>query len=180
MSKSRNEHLRKFTEQTKVIRLPETLATFLQQYPSVVTELVSQIKDGEINLNIDVTALQPVTANYAYDIDTKINDAVASAIAPLLARLEALETVRSEATAPANFTSTSESQGSSAPNVAESIIEPLPIIEAIATDEDPIGEPQSRQNLTELSESAKANVLDNVKIQSILDETLTEAIAQRY
>jgi hypothetical protein len=31
--------------------------------------------------------------------------------------------------------------------------------------------------LTELSESAKANVLDNVKIQSILDETLTDAIA---
>ncbi len=53
----------------------------------------------------------------------------------------------------------------------------MPIIEAIATDEDPIGEPQSRQNLTELSESAKANVLDNVKIQSILDETLTDAIA---
>lgn len=38
------------------------------------------------------------------DIDSKINDAVTNAIAPLLARLEALENTRSEATAPPNFT----------------------------------------------------------------------------
>lgn len=99
MREKRNSSQTKFGEATKVIRLPETLANFLQRYPSVINELVSQIKDGEINLSIDVTAL-PVTANYAYDIDTKINDAVTSAIAPLIARLEALETVRSEATAP--------------------------------------------------------------------------------
>ena len=104
MREKRNSPNAKFGEATKVIRLPETLASFLQQYPSVVSELVNQIKDGEINLSIDVTALQPVTANNAYDIDSKISDAVTSAIAPLLARIEALETASSEATAPSNFT----------------------------------------------------------------------------
>ena len=38
------------------------------------------------------------------DVESIVNDAVTSAIAPLLARLEALENTRSEATAPANFT----------------------------------------------------------------------------
>ena len=38
------------------------------------------------------------------DIVSIVNDAVTSAIAPLLARLEALENTRSEATAPVNFT----------------------------------------------------------------------------
>jgi hypothetical protein len=100
MKEKRTSPNAKFGEATKVIRLPKTLANFLQQYPSVIDELVSQIKDGALNLSIDVTALQPVTANNAYDIDSKINDA----IAPLITRIEALETVRSEATAPANFT----------------------------------------------------------------------------
>jgi len=86
---------------SKVVRLPDILADFLKKYPSVIGELVSQIKDGELILNIDVTALQPVTNNQAYDFESMINDA----IAPLLTRIEALETVTSEATAPANFTS---------------------------------------------------------------------------
>jgi len=81
---------------SKVIRLPDILADFFKQYPSVINELVSQIKDGALNLNIDVTALQSVTNNQAYDFESMINDA----IAPLLARLESLESVRSEATAP--------------------------------------------------------------------------------
>ena len=113
-------------------------------------------------------------------------------IAPLLARLEALETnLSTEATAPRKFYSsaTSESQGNSAAQTDGSSVEPesLPIIEAIATIADPTIEPQSRQNLTELSESEKNNVLDNVLTQIILDEnkpkpkapdeTLTEAIA---
>jgi len=38
---------------------------------------------------------------------------------------------------------------------------------------------QSRQNLTELSESAKANVLDNVKIQSILDNNKPKPKAKK-
>ena len=85
---------------SKVVRLPDVLADFFKQYPSVVTELVNQINDGGLNLNIDVTALQPVTVTNT-DIQEMINDA----IAPLLARLESLESDRSEATAPANFTS---------------------------------------------------------------------------
>jgi hypothetical protein len=100
MREKRNNQL-KFGEATKVVRLPESLANFLQKHPSVISELVSQIKDGELILNIDVTALQPVTNNQAYDFESMINEA----IAPLLARLESLESVRSEATAAANFTS---------------------------------------------------------------------------
>lgn len=72
---------------SKVVRLPEILANFFRQYPTVINELVSQIEDGALNLNIDVTALQSVTNNQAYDIDSKIDNA----IAPLLARLEAVE-----------------------------------------------------------------------------------------
>ena len=81
---------------SKVVRLPDILADFFKQYPSVINELVSRIKDGELNLNIDVTALQGVTANQVYDFESMINNA----IAPFLTRLEALESVRSEATAP--------------------------------------------------------------------------------
>jgi flagellar hook-associated protein FlgK len=83
MKEKRTSQNAKFGEATKVIRLPETLANFLQQYPSVINELVSQIKDGEINLSIDVTALQPVTANNAYDIDSKINDAIAAKLSEI-------------------------------------------------------------------------------------------------
>ena len=101
---------------------------------------------------------------------------------------KAIAALTSEATVP----TTSQGGESSAPEtdeITESSIEPevLPIIEAIATIADPTIEPQSRQNLTELSESEKNNVLDNVLTQIILDEnkpktkapdeTLTEAIA---
>ena len=100
MREKRNSSQAKYGEVTKVIRLPETLANFLQQYPSVINELVSQIKDGAINLSIDVTARNTVTGSQAYDFERMIYEA----IAPLLARLEALENTRSEAAAPANFT----------------------------------------------------------------------------
>jgi len=89
MSKTRNEHLRKFAEQTKVVRLPESLATFLQQYPSVVTELVRQIKDGELNLSIDVTGCNSVTN----DIDSKIDDALNSKIKDLREEFEEHEAI---------------------------------------------------------------------------------------
>ena len=101
MREKRNSSQAKYGEVTKVIRLPETLANFLQQYPSVINELVSQIKDGAINLSIDVTARNTVTGSQAYDFERMIYEA----IAPLLARLEALENTRSEAAAPLNFTS---------------------------------------------------------------------------
>lgn len=83
MKEKRTSQNAKYGEATKVVRLPETLANFLQQYPSVINELVSQIKDGEINLSIDVTALQPVTANNAYDIDSKINEAIAAKLSEI-------------------------------------------------------------------------------------------------
>lgn len=98
MREKRNSSQAKYGEVTKVIRLPETLANFLQQYPSVINELVSQIKDGAINLSIDVTARNTVTGSQTYDFERMIYEA----IAPLLARLDALETNRTEATALAN------------------------------------------------------------------------------
>ena len=74
------------TDMSKVIRLPDILADFLKKYPSVVGKLVSQIEAGELSLNVDVTGCNAVTATNT-DIQAMINDA----IAPLLARLEALE-----------------------------------------------------------------------------------------
>jgi hypothetical protein len=93
MKEKRANQNTKYGEATKVIRLPESLANFLQQYPSVINELVSQIQAGELNLTISVTACNSVTDNQAYDVDAKINDAVTSAISPLIARLEALEAI---------------------------------------------------------------------------------------
>ena len=92
MREKRNSSQTKFGEATKVIRLPETLANFLQRYPSVINELVSQIKDGEINLSIDVTAL-PVTANNAYDIQSMIDDALNSKIKELREEFEEHERI---------------------------------------------------------------------------------------
>ncbi len=101
MKEKRTSQNAKYGEATKVIRLPESLANFLQQYPSVINELVKQINDGELNLSVDVTACNTVTDIQAYDFEGKFNDA----IAPLLARIEAVETkLSTEATAPANFT----------------------------------------------------------------------------
>ena len=100
MREKRTSSQAKYGEATKVVRLPETLANFFRQYPAVITKLVSQIEDGELNLSVDVTACNTVTDTQAYDFDNKINNA----IAPLLARLEALENTRSEATVPVNFT----------------------------------------------------------------------------
>lgn len=100
MKEKRANQNTKYGEATKVIRLPESLANFLQQYPSAINELVSQIKDGELDLTISVTACNSVTDNQAYDFKVMIDNE----IAPLLVRLEALENTRTEATATANFT----------------------------------------------------------------------------
>ncbi len=116
MREKRNSNQAKFGEATKVIRLPKSLANFLQQYPSVVSELVSQIKDGSLNLSIDVTACNTVTDNQGYDFESKINEAIAKqlddrdrviniAINALRESIEAIAAKpNSEATAPANFT----------------------------------------------------------------------------
>lgn len=94
MKEKRANQNTKYGEATKVVRLPETLANFLQQYPSVINELVSQIKDGELNLTVSVTDCNSVTDNQGYDFKSMITEK----IAPLLARLEALEANRTEAT----------------------------------------------------------------------------------
>ena len=57
---------------------------------------------GDTSGNMQSTLQNQVSSTL--DIESMINDAVTNAIAPLLARLEALENTRSEATAPANFT----------------------------------------------------------------------------
>ena len=80
------------TDMSKVVRLPDILADFLKKYPPVIGELVSQIEAGELSLNVDVTGCNAVTATNT-DIQAMINDA----IAPLLARLEALENTPIEA-----------------------------------------------------------------------------------
>ena len=86
---------------------------------------------GDTSDNIQSTLQNQVSSTL--DIESLINDAVTNAIAPLVARLEALENTRSEATAPANFTQalTSESEGSSVPKTDRNSIEPLPILDAI-------------------------------------------------
>ena len=57
---------------------------------------------GDTSGNMQSTLQNQVSSTL--DIESIVNDAVTNAIAPLLARLEALETNRSEATPPANFT----------------------------------------------------------------------------
>ena len=58
---------------------------------------------GDTSGNMQSTLQNQVSSTL--DIESMINEAVTSAIAPVFARLEALENTRSEATAPANFTS---------------------------------------------------------------------------
>ena len=89
MKEKRTNQNTKYGEVTKVIRLPESLANFLQQYPSVINELVSQIKDGELNLSIDVTGCNSVTN----DIDSKIDDALNSKIKDLREEFEEHEAI---------------------------------------------------------------------------------------
>lgn len=91
MKEKRTNQNTKYGEVTKVIRLPESLANFLQQYPSVINELVSQIKDGELNLSIDVTGCNSVTNQY--DIDSKIDDALNSKIKDLREEFEEHEAI---------------------------------------------------------------------------------------
>ncbi len=78
MREKRGSSQAKYGEETKVIRLPITLANFLQQYPSVITELVSQINDGAIILNVDVTGCNTVTSPPLLDIHSMIEKAIAA------------------------------------------------------------------------------------------------------
>ena len=116
------------------------------------------------------------------DIDSIVNDAVTNAIAPLVARLEALENTRSEATAPANFTQalTSESEGSSVPKTDRNSIEPLPILDAIEAlpTEKPLPDETLREVIaaTDKPKSGKRSV----KAKAILTRPEALAIAKNF
>ena len=151
---------------TKVIRLPETLANFLQQYPSVINELVSQIKDGAINLSIDITARNTVTGSQAYDFERMIYEV----IAPLLTRLDALETNRTEAAAPANSqgdeSNVPETDGSTE-NVIE--LDTPPIIQEIK----PIATPSVEKSLDSNTLSEAIAATDKPKATDRLNQKLS-------
>lgn len=72
---------------SKVVRLPDTLADFLKKYPSTIGELVNQIEAGLLSLNVDVTALQGVTATNT-DLQAMIDDALRSKIKDLREEFE--------------------------------------------------------------------------------------------
>jgi demethoxyubiquinone hydroxylase (CLK1/Coq7/Cat5 family) len=125
-------HCYKVTDMSKVVRLPDTLADFFKQYPSKIGELVNQIEAGLLSLNIDVTALQGVTATNT-DIQAMIDDALRSKIKDLREEFEEqIATFRDEmneaiATAKKAFTLSDERSSDSS---LES--DSLPSIEAIA------------------------------------------------
>jgi hypothetical protein len=118
-------HCYKVTDMSKVVRLPDTLADFLKKYPSTIGELVNQIEAGLLSLNVDVTALQGVTATNTVLTDilarlalientvfNKVTDTVISTVADTVTDTvistvadTVTDTVRSEATASPNFTS---------------------------------------------------------------------------
>lgn len=73
-----------------------------EKHKSLNVAIVAILREklfGEVSDNLQITLQSKVSSTL--DVESMINDAVASAIAPLLARLEALENTRSEATAPA-------------------------------------------------------------------------------
>ena len=104
-------------------------------------------------------------------------DELKTAIAPLLDRLEALENTCSEVTTPRKFYSSAiaESESNSAPNVAESSVEPesLPSIEAIAT----IAAPSIEKSLDNKALSDEIAATDKPKI---LTRPEALAIAQNF
>ena len=92
------------------VRLPDDVAIWLREYATTnkmiradkpnmggsIIAVIRSVKSGQtISNNVGQSNAAPNV-----DIESMINDA----IAPLLARLEALETNRSEEKAPANFT----------------------------------------------------------------------------
>ena len=88
------------------VRLPLELLNELNTYATDK----SMVRGGDANIGGAIIAILKQHFGQSdnvkqqsdnVDIDTKIDNA----IAPLLARIEALETTRTEATAPANFTS---------------------------------------------------------------------------
>jgi hypothetical protein len=97
------------------VRLPDDVANWLREYAqtnnliranspnmggSIIAVIRSVMQGQTISNNVGQSSTAP-----DMDIDSKINEAVANAIAPLVARLESVETKLSkEAVATANFT----------------------------------------------------------------------------
>ena len=123
------------------VRLPDDVANWLREYAttnnmvradkpnmggSIIAIVRAAMKGQTISNNVGQSSAAP---------DVDIESMIENAIAPLLARLEAVETkLSTEATAPRKFYSstTSESEGSSAAKVeASSSVEQLPILDAI-------------------------------------------------
>ena len=123
------------------VRLPDDVANWLREYAttnnmvradkpnmggSIIAIIRSVMQSQTISNNVRQSSAAP-----SVDVEIMISEA----IAPLLARLEAVETkLSTEATAPRKFYSsaTSASEGSSAAKVeASSSIEQLPILDAI-------------------------------------------------
>ncbi len=92
------------------VRLPDDVANWLREYAttnnmvradkpnmggSIIAIIRSVMQGQTISNNVRQSSAAP---------DVDIESMIENAIAPLLARLEAVETIRSEATAPVNFT----------------------------------------------------------------------------
>ena len=124
------------------VRLPDDVAIWLREYATTnnmvradkpnmggsIIAIVRAAMQGQIiSNNVGQSSATP---------DVDIESMIENAIAPLLARLEAVETkLSTEATAPSKFYSstTSESEGSSAAKVeaSRSVEQQLPILDAI-------------------------------------------------
>jgi len=123
------------------VRLPDDVANWLREYATTN----NMVRADKPNMGGSIIAIirsvmqgQTISNNvrqYSAAPDVDIESMIENAIAPLLARLEAVETkLSTEATAPRKFYSstTSESEGSSAAKVeASNSIEQLPILDAI-------------------------------------------------
>ena len=152
-------------------------------YKSLNVAIVAILREklfGDTSGNMQSTLQNQVSSTL--DIESIVNDAVTNAIAPLVARLEALENTRSEATAPANFTQmlTSESEGSSVPKTDRSSIDTLPILDAIEAlpTEKPLPDETLREVIaaTDKPKSGKRSV----KAKAILTRPEALAIAKNF
>jgi|GEM_PF-1121088 len=164
---------------TKLSDSVSILSDKLKERESRLEAVLNQVED----LRLKVHSQETYSLLYDHlkaDVDIRF-DATNKAIAALTSEVKVSHKKAPDAVP--------ETEGDSNAEITGEVIEAdgLPIIEAIANIAAPMIEPQSRQNLTELSESEKNNVLDNVLTQIILDEnkpktkmpdeTFTDAIA---
>ena len=172
------------------VRLPDDVANWLREYAtnnnmvradkpnmggSIIAIVRAAMQGQTISNNVGQSSVAP---------DVDIESMIENAIAPLLARLEAVETkLSTEATAPRKFYSstTSESEGSSAAKVeASSSVEQLPILDAIEAlpTENPLPDETLRDAIaaTKKPKSTKRSA----KSKAILSRSDALAIAQSF